>query len=425
MRERLDEALRKSEQMYRTLVETSHDIIFVVDLKGNFLFTNKAFGSILGYSDKDREKVNGFDLVHPEDLDHVSKRFAGLIEGRKENNIEYRYRIKDGSYIHILTSASPVFDSQRKVISAFGIARDITELKRSQEALRENEAKYRNVVERSNDGIVIVQDGVIKYANPSLEKMTGYKADEAIDTPFTNYIDPDEVEESVDFYRRRMAGEKLPARYERGLRHKNGTRIVAEVDGGLIRYQDKPADLVIIRDITDRKQAEEALQKTHDELEMRVQERTAELAKANEKLKVEISVRKQAEETARESEDKYKRLYDNAVVAMFRSAIEDGKALAVNDVGVHLYGYSSKEEFLSQFKGSEHYVDPDGRKEFLDALKEGPVDNFQVEFFRKDRSTFWAEFSAKMYLKEGYLEGAVIDITERKRAEKHLLEANE
>lgn len=136
IRQKAEEALRKSEQMYRTLVETSHDIIFIVDFKGNFLFTNKAFESILGYSDKDTKRMNGFELVHPEDLDSARKRFAGLIEGKRENNMEYRYRTKDGSYIYILNNASPIFDSQGNAIAAFGIARDISELKRAEEALQ-------------------------------------------------------------------------------------------------------------------------------------------------------------------------------------------------------------------------------------------------------------------------------------------------
>jgi PAS domain S-box-containing protein len=416
---------------------------------------------------------------------------------------------------------------------------------RTLRALEDSEEKYRNVVENAHDGIAIIQDGRFKFVNQRLAQMAGYAPDEVIDTPFDIHIDPAELPEAVDFYKRRMAGEQLPERYDRGLRHKNGSRIDVEIVGGLIPYQGKPADLVVIRDVTDRKnmekalkeseenfrgifenmvdvyyranlegnlmavspsgvrllgydsseemigkniakefyanpqdreylrseimkhgkitfegilkrkdgtlivtetnsrvvydeggkpvaiegmfrdvterkRLEEALQIAREELEMQVEERTAELVVRNKELEAEIISRKQAEEALRESEEKYKLLYDNAVVAMFRTAIEDGKGLAANDVGVHLLGYSSKEEFLSQFKTSEHYVDPDGRKRLLDALKKGPVDNFEVELSRKDGSTFWAEFSAKMYLKEGYLEGAVIDITKRKQAEEAL-----
>jgi len=139
----------------------------------------------------------------------------------------------------------------------------------------------------------------------------------------------------------------------------------------------------------------------------------------------DITESKQAEEALRESEERYKALYDNAVVAMFRTSIEDGKALAVNDSGVRLFGYSSKEEFLTEFKALEHYVNFDDRKRLLDELQKGHVDNFQVELLRKDGTTFWTEVSAHLYPSKGYLEGAVIDITERKQAEEALRESEE
>jgi PAS domain S-box-containing protein len=142
----------------------------------------------------------------------------------------------------------------------------IDERQRAEEVLRESEEKYRNVVERSNDGIVIIQDGLIKYANPSVKRMTGYDVDAATDMPFSDFIHADEVDEAMEIYARRLAGEALPTRYERGIRHKNGSRIDTEMDGGLISYEDKPADLVIIRDITKRKQAEKELTESREQL---------------------------------------------------------------------------------------------------------------------------------------------------------------
>lgn len=135
---KVEEKLKKSEERYRTLIETSNDMIFTVDSRGNFLFTNKAFEKILGYSDEEIKKINGFELVHPQDLKIVKKQFAQLLKGKNMDNMEYRYKTKDGSYIHILNNASPIFDSQGNVVSAFGIARDITERKRAEEALRKS-----------------------------------------------------------------------------------------------------------------------------------------------------------------------------------------------------------------------------------------------------------------------------------------------
>lgn len=125
--------------------------------------------------------------------------------------------------------------------------------------LKESEAKYRNLVERANDGICIIQDTLLKYLNPQLARIIGYSVEEMLNTPFINYIHPDELARCIDNYKRRMAGEELPAIYESVLRHKNGRRINAEFNAGIITYEEHPADLVFIRDITERKQMEEKI----------------------------------------------------------------------------------------------------------------------------------------------------------------------
>jgi PAS domain S-box-containing protein len=139
------------------------------------------------------------------------------------------------------------------------LEKEAAEHKRAEEALWESEAKYREVVERANDGIAIIQDGLLKYVNPRLAEMTGYGVEEGMGSPFTNYIDPAELPEAVEYYERRMAGEEVATRYERRLRHENGSMIDTEISGGLITFQHKPADLVVIRDITQRKRAEEEI----------------------------------------------------------------------------------------------------------------------------------------------------------------------
>jgi PAS domain S-box-containing protein len=133
-----------------------------------------------------------------------------------------------------------------------------------EDTLRESDEMYRNLVERANDGIVIVQDGILKYINPRLAEITGYDVVEATDTPFTNYIHPDEVSKAVERYNRRIRGEKIKTRYESRLIHKNGNIIEVEFNGGIITYQGRPADLVIIRDISEHKRAMEALKESEE-----------------------------------------------------------------------------------------------------------------------------------------------------------------
>ena len=145
------------------------------------------------------------------------------------------------------------------------INRMIGALERSGKALRESEEKYRNLIERANDGICIIQDTLLKYANPRLAQMGGYTIEELTDTLFTNYVHPDEIPKVVDYYKRRMAGEDVTTVYETALRHKDGGKVDVELNTGIITYHGKSADLVFIRDITERKGAEEALRNLYDE----------------------------------------------------------------------------------------------------------------------------------------------------------------
>jgi PAS domain S-box-containing protein len=139
-----------------------------------------------------------------------------------------------------------------------------SELKQTQERLRESEEKYRTLVEQANDGIAILQDRLLKYANPRTAKIIGYTADEITGTPFTEYIHPDELPNVVNHYKRRMAGEEVPSKYESIILHKDGHEVFIEINANLITYQGKPADLVIVRDITERKLAEEALRRSEE-----------------------------------------------------------------------------------------------------------------------------------------------------------------
>jgi len=131
--------------------------------------------------------------------------------------------------------------------------------KQAEEALRESEERYRNLVERANDGITIIQDGTIRYANPALGKIWGGSVEEIVGRPLTNFIDPDEIPKVVERYHLRMANKNVSPIYETTLKRKDGNKIFAELNAGLITFQEKPADLVIIRDITERKLAEKAL----------------------------------------------------------------------------------------------------------------------------------------------------------------------
>ncbi len=163
------------------------------------------------------------------------------------------------------------------------IQHEIEERREIGEALRESELKYRNLVERANDSITIIQDGFIKYANPSAVKLSGLDEDELIGSDFLANVHPDEKAKLQDLYTRRMAGDLMESIYETVLLAKDGSKIYAEINASPTTFLDRPADQIIIRDITERRRAQEALKKAYDQLEIKVAERTKELAVAKEK----------------------------------------------------------------------------------------------------------------------------------------------
>ncbi|MHA1237065.1 MAG: PAS domain S-box protein, partial [Candidatus Hodarchaeales archaeon] len=131
--------------------------------------------------------------------------------------------------------------------------------KHIEQSLQESEEKYRNLVERANDGITILQDRILIYANPSLSEILGYSIPELLGEPFTTFIHPDYLAEVDDYYTRRMEGEDVRPIYDSKFRKKDGSSIDVEVNAGIITYQGKPADLVFVRDISERKRTEELL----------------------------------------------------------------------------------------------------------------------------------------------------------------------
>ncbi|MBM3157646.1 MAG: PAS domain S-box protein [Chloroflexi bacterium] len=148
--------------------------------------------------------------------------------------------------------------------------------------------------------------------------------------------------------------------------------------------------------------------------------------------KAEVNLRNHQEQLAelvrqwttqlQESEAKYRNLFNNAQVGLFRFRIADGKLLECNDLYARLIGYDSREECLASHNASEHYVAPNVRSKMLRELQEnGEVRNFEAQVRQRRGSIIWVSDTARIYPREGYIEGAVSDITERKKLQEKLI----
>jgi PAS domain S-box-containing protein len=259
---------------------------------------------------------------------------------------------------------------------------------RKEAKLLESEAKYRNVVERSNDGIGIIRDGQFVYANEQLARMIGYSAGEMTGKPFAGFVHPDELPLVADRYRRRMAGEDVSSIYETLGKHKDGRKVPMELNVGLIPYQNELAELVIVRDISDRKQAEAALQ---------------------------------------ESENRYRALFSHASDFIFiidPLVSDDPVIVDVNEYACVKHGYSREEligkpySIVDDDKGQDDITDKSLR------IMAGEILNFESIHVRKDGHRFPVEVSARLIKtnEKPLLIAIVRDITERKQAEKQIKE---
>jgi PAS domain S-box-containing protein len=141
------------------------------------------------------------------------------------------------------------------------------EHKKAERALKASENKYHNLVEKGNDGIVVLQDSVVSFANSKFGEITGYIKEEVIGIPFLDFLSEDYKELILDRYERRLKNDQtFPSRYEIDLLTKDGKKIPVGVNASYIEYDGKPANMAIVRDITERKQMEETLRKSEARL---------------------------------------------------------------------------------------------------------------------------------------------------------------
>ena len=134
--------------------------------------------------------------------------------------------------------------------------------------------------------------------------------------------------------------------------------------------------------------------------------------------------RKRVEEALRESEERYRSIFDSAQVGIFRTRISDGKVLHCNDRYAKLHGYESWKACMEDFHVSERYVDSHARERMIASLlKDGSVKNFEACYYKKGGGRFWARFSARAFPERDYLEGVGFDITEEKRTLEELRES--
>ncbi|MBK6347140.1 MAG: PAS domain S-box protein [Bacteroidales bacterium] len=509
-RRKAEQALRESEEKYRTLISQANDGIFITQDEV-FRFVNQAFCDITEYTASELIGRPFIDLIAPEEIAHLTDIHRRRMAGEKVPDIYSTIGVsKSGRRVNLEFNGSTIEFEGRP--ASFVIMRDNTEQMKSAALISESEEKYRSLVERANDGIVILQDGKVRFINQMMARILGYSVDEILDTPFVNFIAPDEREKILAIYRKRQAGEQVPQIYESVLIRKDGTFRPVEFNNGIITYNGAIATQTYIRDITERKAAEQALVEseqryalavegvnegifdwnlvtnevyfsnnykaimglTPDEMkndlsewdvrihpddremvlransdfisgkspvynpEYRLLHRSGEyrwiLARGvclrDESGKayrmagshMDITERRQSEERLRESEARYRSIFDTAADAIFLIDKESGSIADVNQPATRIYGFS-KEELL-RMNVQQLADEPDETIEILDATNRFHFVPLRKSV-RKDGQVVMVEISASYFEMAGkpYVIAMVHDITLRKKAEEALRES--
>jgi PAS domain S-box-containing protein/putative nucleotidyltransferase with HDIG domain len=383
-----EEELKAAEVGYQALVEQIPAIIYVdsAKKKGRTLYISPQITTILGYSAEEWSANNLFweNSIVPEDRKQVLREYTRTFINGEPFRMEYRLVTHEGDIVWVRDEAELVREESGQPLFWRGIMLNITERKQAELALEESETKYRNVVERANDGIAIIQDGIIKYANPRLLQMGDWSLDEVIGMPLANFIFPDEVFAVMERYKKRIAGVDVPSNYETVLLHRDKSKIFVELNAGIIQYEGAFADLVMVHDISERKLAE-------------------------------IMIKK--------SETSYRDLFNQVSEAIY---IQDqtGKFLDVNEGAASMYGYPL--EYLIGKSpvdvGAPGRNDLESIRAYIDKAFKGQPQQFEFWGKRRNGEIFPKDvrLNKGIYFGQEVVIAIAQDITERKKAEEAL-----
>jgi len=258
-------AMKYSLSLLSASLESTADGILIVDRQGKIALWNQKFANMWKIPEEvlsghDDEKAINHILTQLADPEQFVAKVRKLYEQPEQSSFD-RIEFLDG---RVFERYSQPQNIEGAIVGRVWSFRDITERKRVEEELRESEHKYRAAIETASDVICIIQEGIIRFSNPRVTTMLGYKLVEIEGKNITSFIPQENLGLILERYRKRMAGEKLSEVYETALLHKSGKKISIEMNGSVIQYEGKPADLVIIRDITGRKQADEALARSEE-----------------------------------------------------------------------------------------------------------------------------------------------------------------
>ncbi|NTW48222.1 MAG: PAS domain S-box protein [Chlorobiales bacterium] len=385
-RKRADEALRESEELYRSTLKASPDSIAIYDLQGVIRIASPSKLKLLGYTRE--EEVVGHSIqkfVHPKDHERVRYDIGCVLQGISIGVNEYSALHADGRVFAVESNAEVIRDAAGNPTGIVVITRDITERKRAEEALRESEKRFRTIFYTSPDAIVITRldDGFLVDYNPSASRLTGYTKEDALGKSTIDiniWADLKDRQEVI----RRLKETGYCDNFEFGLKRKDGSTGIALMSATMMVLQGVSYMLSITRDISEIRRVEKAIQ---------------------------------------QSERNYREIFNATNDGIFVGDVDTARMLDTNDAMLRMVGIDSKEEILAYdiwnlMANEAPYDQDEAFRRFRLAVEEGPQ-VFEWLSRRKNGELFWVEVSLRVTEISGQrrILAVVRDISERKRSD--------
>ncbi len=388
---------KRTEQFHRSLFERVGEAILVVDADSQeILDANARATEILGYAREELLHLRIADLVPVGDRTRIAAVGRALEEtGRCEGKLE-PYRRKDGSVILCEHNLRLIAVGGRRYV--LGILRDTTRQIADERELREAKAFLERMQEESRDGLCLLDgDGRFVWSNQAYSELVGIPREELAGSDFRDHVEPEIREVQGAAFRRVLEGE--PVRVRTIVVRRGGERRTAEVSALRVERQGRPLVFSSLRDVTLQVEAEEALRKAHEGLERRVEERTADL---------------------RRSEERFRLIAETMPVAMATTRL-DGTIMFVNEVGARVMRVPRAD--LPGRNIGEFYADAEDRPRLREALlRDRGVTNWEFKLRRGDGSLGWGLTSLRMteHGGEPAIFGCFQDLSALKEAEEAL-----
>ncbi len=382
--------LRASEQRWKLLFDAAPDAYYLHDLTGTFVDGNRAAEALTGYAKQELigKSVLKLDLLVPDDVAKAAEFLERNRQGKGSGPTSYTLKKKDGTLAAVEVRTLPVQVQDQLLV--LGIARDVTERKRAEEALRLSEQRFRLGMLNSPIGMAIVApDGRWLEVNPAFCKIVGYSADELLATNFQSITHPDDLDADLERLEALLSGRAQTSQADKRYIHKEGYAVWIQLNVSLIlSANNTPCYFVAqIQDITERKIAQERL---------------------------------------RQSEARFSAVFRASPTAIGISEFPEGPFIEVNDTFLATFGFAREEVIGRTSAELGIWWSRDERSGLIETLRErGRAQQREARFRRKSGELGDLLISAELMVVDGkeFLLGMLLDITARKRLEAQLLQA--